>query len=321
MSIEVFDIISGAPLILGAICLNGIPFSMLMRHPSYLTKTDDRLSICVESAEGEDCRGVPPSDVSNHCHQVSPSQASHSAHSPAADNEKKSHCRQFANQIGLHLLKDWKFTVFWISTSLTYLSHVTLHWFIPDRAIEIGFSPRDAAMTIVVVNIANMFSRLVFGFTSSDKFINHIILLVIYVFLSGLSSILVLIWTSYWSYMFFSGLFGILRGLYVIYQLLMIVDLAGKENVSLGLGLIYSLAGLVFLVSIPRFGYFNEVTNSYVTTFMLYGGLEILRGLLLLPILIHSCLTKIKQNKRLVKMYIFLLLYFIHVNASFNTET
>ena len=115
------------------------------------------------------------------------------AHSPASDNEKKSHCCPFANQIGLHLLKDWRFTLFWISTSLTYLSHMTLHWFIPDRAIEIGFSQRDAAMTIVIINIANVFSRLVFGFTSSNKFINHIILLVIYVFLSGLSSILVLI--------------------------------------------------------------------------------------------------------------------------------
>ena len=247
---------------LGAICLNGIPVSMLMRHPSYLTKTSDRLSICVESAGGERSREVMPSDVSYH------------AHSPAPDNEKKSQCRQFANQIGLHLLKDWRFTVFWISTSLTYLSHVTLHWFIPDRAIEIGFSQHDAAMTIVVVNIANMFSRLVFGFTSSNKSINHIILLVIYVFLSGLSSSLVLIWTSYWLYMSFSALFGILRGLYVIYQLLMIVDLAGKDKVSLSLGMIYPLAGLVFLVSIPTFGHFNEVTNSYVMTFMLYGVWE-----------------------------------------------
>ena len=151
---------------------------------------------------------------------------------------------KFANQIGLHLLRDWRFAVFWISTSLTYLSHVTLHLFIPDRAVELGFSQHDAAMAIVVVNDANIFSRLVFGLTSSDKFFNHIILLVIYVFLSGLSSILVLIWPSYWLYVFF------------------------------------------------------EITNSYVTTFMLYGGLEILRVLLLLPILIHSCCTKLKKNKR-----------------------
>ena len=77
----------------------------------------------------------------------------------------------------------------------------------------------------------------------------------------------------------------------------MIVDLAGKDKVSLSLGMIYSLAGLVFLVSIPTFGHFNEVTNSYVTTFMLYGGLGILGGLPLLPILIHSCFTKVKKIK------------------------
>ena len=281
------NFIPGATLILGGICLNGIPVSMLMRNPSYLNNKPHQPPHCADSVESEHYRGMAPPEVSDNVTISAPTV-----------KHKQTHCCQFGNQIGLHLLRDWRFTVFWISTSLTYLSHVTLHWFIPDRAIEIGFSHRDAAITLVVVNIANIFSRLIFGFTSSNKFINHIVLLVLYVFLSGLSSILVLVWTSYWSYMFFSAMFGILRGLYVIYQLLMIVDLAGKENVSLGLGLIYSLAGLVFLVSIPTFGYFNEVTNSYVTTFMLYGGLEILGGILLLPILIHSCYTKIKKNRR-----------------------
>ena len=173
---------------------------MLMRHPSYLNTKTYQPSNCSESVDDEHCHQVTPLEISDNYNTTAP---------PVT--KKKTHRSKFANQIGLHLLRDWRFTVFWISTSITYLSHVTLHWFIPDRAIEIGFSQRDAAMTIVVVNVANIFSRLVFGFTSSNKFFNHIILLVMYVFLSGLSSVLVLIWRSYWSYMFFAALFGILR--------------------------------------------------------------------------------------------------------------
>ena len=73
------------------------------------------------------------------------------------------------------------------------------------------------------------------------------------------------------------------------------VDIVGKDNVDLGYGLIFTAAGLVFLVMIPIFGHFNEVTHSYVTTFMLYGALEIIGGLFLITIPIYLLVQKIKK--------------------------
>ena len=276
--------IAGSTLILGAICLNGIPVAMLMRDPSYLKDGPDEHTMLLENIDPEKT------------HQVAPDDKPHIS-SPNESSDWKVKLSKIGHKFGFHLLKNWRFVLFWISASMTYLSHITLHWFIPDRAIEIGLSLHNAAMTITVVNWANVLSRLIFGLTSSEKFFNHVMMLIVYVFISGLSSILVFVWTSYWSYMFFSALFGMLRGLFVIYQLLMIVDLVGEENVSLGLGLIYSLGGLVFLISIPTFGHLNEVTNSYVTTFVLYGGIEILGGVFLLPVLFYSCWAKFKIAK------------------------
>ena len=74
-----------------------------------------------------------------------------------------------------------------------------------------------------------------------------------------------------------------------MYVLLISVHLVGKSQVDLALGLIFTLAGLVFLVSIPMFGYFNEKTDSYTTTFILYGIIELFGGLFLVTIPIYLC--------------------------------
>ena len=206
---------------------------------------------------------------------------------PLVCKEEKITHSKVIDKLGLCLLTDWMFVMYLASTALSFLPQDSQHFFIPDRAVEIGFSEYDAAMTLTVVNYANIFRRLVFGTMSSDKFINHVIMMVIYDFTSGLNSILVQFWTSYWTYMIFSVLFGLFRGLYGIYELLLIVDIVGKDYVDLGFGLTFTAAGLVFLVMILVFGYLNETTLSYVTTFMMYGGLEVLGGLFLVTIHIY----------------------------------
>ena len=248
-------------------CLNGFAIGLLLRDPSYLeTET-------LEQCDYEDSEKAPL----------------------VAGKKSKFGFSLFSDKFGLHLLSNWMFVIYLVSTATSILSQDSQHWFIPDRAIEIGFSEYSAAMFLTVANFANIFSRLVFGITSSGEFLGHVIMLTVYDFTSGLNSMLVRIWSSYWGYMFFSVLFGLFRGLYVIFELLFMVDIVGKDNVDLGYGLTFTAAGLVFLVMIPIFGHFNEVTHSYVTTFMLYGTLEIIGGLFLISIPIYLLVQKIKK--------------------------
>ena len=126
------------------------------------------------------------------------------------DNQehKQSTCSLISDKFGLHLLKNWMFVMFMISYATALLCHMSLHWFIPHRAVEIGLSTHDAAMAVTVVNFANIFSRVLFGTAISDKLFNQIIILTLYVFISGLTTILAIFCTTYWSYMVFSALFG-----------------------------------------------------------------------------------------------------------------
>ena len=295
---------------------------MLMRDPSYLTQMSERM----EDTENEKSEISPlmisqqrPSELSKtkqseKC-EISPLVPQTSGAPTSNDSSKNTvpirdgkiamnsalkettKCCSLWDKFGFFLLTDWKFVMFLICVCMTNISHVSLHWFIPDRAIEVGLSNHDAAMTITVVNIANILSRLTFGTTSSDNFARRIVILCVYVFISGLHSICVFLWTTYWTYMLFSGFYGLLRGLFVIYMLLVVVDILGKDHVSLGLGLLHTFTGILFLISIPIFGHLNEVTHSYVMTFILYGSLEIIGGLFLVTIPVYVCWKSFKGER------------------------
>ena len=310
--------IPGAILLVGAVCLNGIPLAMLMRDPSYLTQMSEGMEneeseISPLMLSQERTQMVPP--VPSELSKTKPSEKCEmsplifqDSRAPANNNSSKNtvplqesktamnseptettKCCLLWEKFGFFLLTDWKFVMFLICVCMANISHVSLHWFIPDRAIEVGLFNHDSAMTITVVNIANILSRLTFGTTSSDNFARHIVILCVYVFISGLHSICVFLWTTYWTYMIFSGFYGLLRGLFVIYMLLVVVDILGKDHVSLGLGLLHTFTGILFLVSIPIFGHLNEVTHSYVMTFILYGSLEIIGGLFLVTVPVYVC--------------------------------
>ena len=267
--------------------LNGIPLAMLMRDQSYLHNTNETAPL-VSNNKSKMAQAYSQKEL-----MVSGSSKEEvvscecNAHGENKSNKETGTSSAISPKCGLFLLKDWMFVMFMLSYATTLLSHISLHWFIPNRAVEIGFSSHDAVMTVTVLNFSNIFSRLMFGIMSSEKFFNHVVILTFYVFMSGLTSILSIYLTNYWTYMIFSALFGLLRGLFVIYTLLIIVHLVGKSQVNLALGLIFSLTGLVFIVFIPIFGHFNEVTHSYRTTFILYGSIELIGGLFIVTIPIY----------------------------------
>ena len=334
---------SGATLLIGGICLNGIPLAMLMRDPSYLNETNEMAPL-VSNEQSKMAPLVSHQQsemaplVSNQQSEIAPlvpiQQSEMAPLVPIQQSEmapltpkpqevetrtlescenyeyseeqfqdttdlnkqifKQITCSSISDRLGLHLLKNWMFVMFMISYATTLLCHMSLHWFIPDRAVEIGFSTHDAAMSVTVVNFANIFSRGLFGLAISDKSVNQIMILTSYVFISGVTTVLAIFCTGYWYYMIFSALFGILRGLFLMLSLLISVQVVGKSQVDLALGLIFSLAGLVYLVAIPLFGHFNEVTHSYRTTFILYGSIELFGGLFLVTIPVYLCVKRLK---------------------------
>ena len=160
----------GTLCILGAFSLNDIPLGMLMRNPRYLQQKDERPN---EELEMKD----PVKEQEND----EKSKLLACVECRSTDEQAKNDSKDASqpHMFGLHLLKNWMFVMFLISASLSNLSMDSLHWFIPDRAIEIGFSKKHAALTLTVANVANIFSRLFFGILTSDKFFYHAIMFVV----------------------------------------------------------------------------------------------------------------------------------------------
>ena len=125
-------------------CLNGIAVGMLLRDPAYLEGSSPGVT-----------PGIP----------TDPEEIPLTEREPLVPSKgQKKWTKIIWEKFGLHLLGNWMFVVYLISTAASILSQDSQHWFIPDRAIEIGFSEYSAAMTLTVANFANIFSRLVFWY-------------------------------------------------------------------------------------------------------------------------------------------------------------
>ena len=259
--------------------MNGIPIMMLFRDPSCLNKdlaSPNPVENVVEHAR-----------IGNNSLPMCNGDININNDTNLRGDEFRTDGQQPANSLGLHLLKNWVFLLFLVATALCSVTQESLHWFIPGRAIEVGLSHYDAALSMVIANVFNLCGRLTFGCFSPNVFYYKTIIFTLYAFISGINSVLVVWIKSYWPYMISSGVYGLLRGLYIICQLTLAVDIVGKEQWHLAYGITMTTSGLVYLVSIPLFGYLNESTKSYAATFATYGGLEIVGGLIFLPVPVH----------------------------------
>ena len=122
-----------------------------MRNPRYLQQNDERQNEVLEMKDPLKDPVKDPvkkSEKEQENDEKSKLLACAECRSTDEQGENVSKDASQPKMFGLHLLKNWMFVMFLISASLSNLSMDSLHWFIPDRAIEIGFSKQHAALTL-----------------------------------------------------------------------------------------------------------------------------------------------------------------------------
>ena len=135
----------------------------------------------------------------------------------------------------------------------------------------------------MIIGIANTFSRLCVWNLSKENVLLWMDILAISSLISGASLVSTVLYQTYWMYVALCILFGVTRGIYIIYIALLVMHIVGAERTHHGFGVKMTLVGILLLVAMPACGALAEATRhqwGYTIVFIVCGVSEIVAGLI-----------------------------------------
>ncbi len=310
----------GSLLILAAISLHAVPLGLLMKQPTTRSAEYQQLSSMgpgpkedssgdertkeaapdpqgnsVEVGEKEpliskssdnsymekDTNGLSPK-ASRREFKENPSDDNKHSTKHAILTSLKKGTTLFIKTTGVDLFRNKSFILAIITSALVILPHLVVPTILPDHVHSLGFDEQKADSTLIIIGAANALCRLLVWKLTSDIDTNLNILALSSV-LSGISIMCCVFYDSYWMYVAFSLVFGVTRGVFIIYFTLITLDIVGTDRSHHGFGIGLTCRGLAVLCGMPGFGALVDVTREkwgYNLVFMSLGSAEILAGLL-----------------------------------------
>ncbi len=280
----------GTLLILTGVSLHVIPLGMLLRMPSYnhgKHHGNKQQEPDNDSGELESLVANKPSpnnddnmkSIENHCRPESYDELTEQQ----SNGYKGSKLAAFLYVLGLDLFKDKYFSVLVVVYLLILLPHHIVPTLMPDHIVWTGGSKAQATTTLVVIGIANTCSRLFVWNLSKENVLLWMDILAISSLVSGASLACTVLYTDYWMYIALCILFGLTRGIFVIYHSLLLIHIVGAGRSHHGFGVQLTAAGIMLLLGMPASGALAEATRhqwGYVIVFIVVGVCEIIAGLI-----------------------------------------
>ena len=204
------------------------------------------------------------------------------------DKAKKSCCEDgssFFYTTGLDLFTNKYYTMLIVATSFIMLPHNSVQTIIPDHIKWIGGAEWQATSTLVIIGAANTVSRLFIWTFSKDDVYRSIDVLAISSLLSGAGLMCTLFLYEYWMYVILCVLYGVTRGVYIIYYSLLLIQIVGKERGHHGYGVGMTVKGVFVLIGMSSVGALTDLTYNtwgYNVVFLMLGGCEIVAGFILI---------------------------------------
>ena len=283
--------LQGAFLILTGVAAHTIAFGIMMRKPSDViaqhvkkmgNETNSRKNIDIEKNDlklNEFNMPIKDEDEAkgNYSEQDNPT-------------GRKNHidcCNitSLAYTIGLDLFKNKYYALVVLATSFIVLPHNIVPTIMPDHIKWTGGTEIQAMYSLTIIGAANTVSRLFFWKFSDDKVYHSADILAASSLLSGVGLVCTLFLDQYWMYVILCILYGITRGVYMIYYSLLLIQIVGKERSHQGYGLNSTLRGMIVLIATPSFGAVTDVTYNawgYNIVFLSLGSCEIVAGFILI---------------------------------------
>uniref|UniRef100_A0A8D0L171 Solute carrier family 16 member 12 n=1 Tax=Sphenodon punctatus TaxID=8508 RepID=A0A8D0L171_SPHPU len=161
-------------------------------------------------------------------------------------------------------------------------------------ALSVGVSHQQAAFLMSILGVVDIIGNITFGWLTDRRCLKkyrHICYLFA-VGMDGLCCLFLPVLQSFPLLVPFSFTFGYFDGAYVTLIPVVTADVVGTASLSSGLGVVYFLHAVPYLVSPPIAGWLVDTTGSYTASFLLCGFSMIFSSALL-------CLARLaKKLKR-----------------------
>ncbi len=189
--------------------------------------------------------------------------------------------------IGLDLFKNKYYTLLLVATLFISLPHNVVATILPDHIKWTGGTELQATSSLVIIGAGNTAGRLFSWKISKNKFNHSIYILTINSMLNGAGLACTLFLYEYWMYVILCVLYGITRGVYMIYHSLLLIQIVGKERSHHGFGVGMTMRGIVILIGMSSFGAITDATYNtwgYNVAFISLGSCEIVAGFILIAL-------------------------------------
>ncbi|XP_023612847.1 monocarboxylate transporter 5 isoform X1 [Myotis lucifugus] len=301
---------TGALMLFGAIILNLVPSSMLLRaiHSTSGSNSDgkDKGSSLPasgpEAGRGADmshCSETPEFPIRDRTMQVGQAGTGFidSQHQNEEVNDgpsrnrlflipKDAHFQQKAtlwsckqNLCDISLLKNPFFCIFTWSLLFSQLAYLipTLH--LVARAKTLGIDMMDASYLVSVAGITEAVSQLLSGWIADQNWTSKYHYHKSYLALCGITNLLAPLATTFPLLMTYTVVFAIFSGGYLALILPVLVDLSGNSAVHRFMGLSSFFTGIAVLSGPPIAGWLYDYTQTYAGSFYFSGTCFLLSSL------------------------------------------
>ncbi len=215
-------------------------------------------------------------------------------HDTSLGNRDDGLCRLLAmNTFDCELFRKPPYMLFCIALILFAFGSYVPAIYLPDFAISHEIKEQEAANLISVIGLANLASRLVFGFIGDFGPLIRFYLCGLSIICLGVISVALPFFTTYYTFLVYASLFGICVGCFISLLSVVLVDLLGLENIEKSVGQAMTINSPVYLIGSPLSALAVEVTGQAAIPFYLPGTLCTLGGCIFLSI---QCVHKFNQH-------------------------
>ncbi|KAK6195524.1 hypothetical protein SNE40_000935 [Patella caerulea] len=218
----------------------------------------------------------------------------------SVSNKNKYLCK-FTNIIDFTLVKNSMFLLL-MSIAFFAITLFVTTVYLPALFIENGASEADAALFLTVAGVSDVASRLFVGVIADLGIIKRHHIMVISLFIGGISAQFTRFCTSFELQIVYSLVYGLSVGPYAALLPVILTDFLGIENLGKSMGFISLVHGTAICACHPTVGAIRDKTGSYTMSFHLIGATCLVAVVLLLFVPLVSRLEGKRKRKLSVEI-------------------